>query len=174
MRKINQSFLYSFLGFFIAAAIYQSVTPAFGDGRVTRWALSGVSGGDETYDNATTSYTDVMSVSFRTTGRPVRMELVSTLSSKGYIHGDDQDGDDSWQATCAFYRGATLLSEQAFRISTSGTTGEALDLPLGAISHTDVTAPTPGTYTYKMSCKVIDTNDHVQVNYAKLLVYELP
>lgn len=131
-----------------------------------------VSSSSGTYSSVTTSFADVtnLTVTITTTGRPVRLELISDGSQSEIVLNSSTD-----RATlqAKILRGASTVASYAFELQAATGTAGALEtfLAPSVVSHVDVVAA--GTYTYKVQAKKSSVNDSPSIDNVKLIAYEL-
>lgn len=127
------------------------------------------------YQNTTTTFTDVtnLSVTITTNGRPVKLELIPALATTTcYVAalgiGSVSDGESAFR----FMRDATAIGQMRLTISgASSAGGWNLGMPPGVIS--TVEAVSAGTYTYTLQGKANNGNSRADVFHCKLVAYEL-
>lgn len=145
-------------------------------GNVTRAKLASfnytLSSSCGSFTSSSASLVDVtnLSASITTSGRPVRIVLVSANNSGAWsIFGGAVAG-----ASATFYayilRGSTEIGIQALTVGATGGTLAGASVPCSAVSHIDVVGA--GTYTYKVQISIVGTG-LVAITEAKLLVYEI-
>lgn len=138
-----------------------------------KYALSSSSGN---FTSASTTYVDVtnLSVSFTSSGtNPIKLELIPDGSASsagiGLIAGNVASALVNFQVL----RDATAVA--TFRCQLRDT-GAATDDPVNIVAPPVLGVdfnPTPGTYTYKVQAKSASASCDVNVNFCKLLVYEM-
>ena len=112
-----------------------------------------------------------LSVTLSTSGRPVRVQLISdgdtTFGSAMGAYGPGTASNGLFQ----LLRGASILQVENINVTASATGGSLrIDVPVSSFGHTDV--PASGVCTYTVRFRSI-TGSAVFCNYAKLVAYEL-
>lgn len=155
----------------IFTALLFWLSPAESDSRFTKYKVSASS------DLATMTsgtYADVnnLSLSFKTTGRPVSIMFIGDGSTAGQIYGTKGSGLEVL-GYFKVLRDSTVVSEQTMVIQANGNGANqiGIQVPVGALNTMDV--PPAGTYTYKLQQKGAATYT-IGVTYTKMLIYELP
>lgn len=144
------------------------------ESRFTKYKLSS-SSGSFTSTSAAPTWADVtnLSLSFKTTGRPVLITLIND-STSSTADSASAIGCNSGAASCDVYfaidRGGSVISKtNLVDIDLNGNT-PTLHVPCSSLSYVDV--PAAGTYTYKI--KTFVTTGTARVISCKLMIYELP
>lgn len=125
--------------------------------------------GDSSTSSSTYSDVTNLSVSFRTTGRPVGLRLIPD-NSDSYI-GVTATNVSTPIGFATFLRDAVTIAESRYeaRAASSATDDPVVIVGVGAQSTVDF--PPPGTYTYKVQFKA--TAGTMNISNAKLLAFEL-
>ena len=133
-----------------------------------------------TYQNLTTSYTDVtnLSVTITTTGRPVFLAIITEDTTDNALISVEDSNAHTADAAFKFVRTLsgtpTDISTHRIKVQSSGftlaTDQKIISLPVSSLIHVDVIGA--NTYTYKLQARVV-AGDSVNVVNAKLLAFEL-
>ena len=135
-------------------------------------AISSSSG---TFSSSSATYVDVtnLSVTITTSGRPVKLGLISaTTTGNASVARSNINvfvSGGSLRAAFKFVRDSTDIAVNDEQSDGTGTAG--LSIPSGSISHIDAVAA--GTYTYKLQVCVSNASGTVEVRNCKLIAYEL-
>lgn len=152
------------------------------DANVTRAKLESVgqqiSASSGVFSSSSASATDVtnLSVSITTTGRPVFVGLMhdGTVTAGQYsilkANAVGGGGDDN-RVIFSLVRGATIIAQSALRNQLTTTELVSTEVPSSSLWIIDV--PSAGTYTYKAQVTVPVPADSAEVQYTKLIAYEL-
>lgn len=135
-----------------------------------------ISSSSSAFATTSTSFVDVtnLSVTIVTSGRPVRVQLMSDGNAANYSYLSVESTNVAQPgplANFAVFRGATEISRELL-----GTSNTSSDLPKSYIPSSSLSvidAVAAGTYVYKVQAKVLSTNTTARVILAKLVVYEL-
>lgn len=155
-------------------------TAKIADGAVTpakRSALGQqISSSCANFSSANTSQTDVtnLSVTITTTGRPVFIGLISDGSvNNSQIGTVRSDGGQNISSNFFIVRGGSNIAFYNISQELSATLSNVHSayVPASAISTIDPVAA--GTYTYKIQVTSLNTSVSTNVNYSKLIAYEL-
>jgi hypothetical protein len=143
------------------------------ESRFTKYKISATSTGNFTTSSTTTVDVTNATLSFKASGRPI----VITMQSDGTANTSGIGVFDGVAIICNSYfyidRGGSNLNKDLLSISgAAGTLGSFV--PTGSIKFLDTTAVAGTTYTYKLRMDVSAATTTGYVNYAKLVVYELP
>jgi len=126
------------------------------------------------YTNATTTPTDIVSVSFTSTGKPIRIVLLPDSASPSTSHGIglSDTGTGSLAANILMYRDATQISQFPYILAS----GVSWSNPSYGLNYPEyIETPGAGTYTYKLQGSVLNTgvNQTLNVTNMALVVYEI-
>jgi len=152
-------------------------TAKLADGSVTRAKEAAVgqqiSSSSGAFNTASTSYVSItnLSVSLTTTGRPVMLFLMSTITGGSTSTVSISNGSSNTvSAILKFSRGGSELSNFNFGTDGSGSFG-AMSIPPGSFMLLDT--PSAGTYTYTVEGRCNGAGQTLQVANVKLVAYEL-
>lgn len=132
-----------------------------------------ISSVNASYENTTTSDTDIATTTITTTGRPVLLLLQSTSApSIGHVRSARTSAGVNTFSRVSFYRDSTAIGVQEFGFSVSGSSGVTpyIEIPTSAFLMIDT--PIAGTYTYKASGRLF-TGNELLIENVKLLAIEL-
>lgn len=135
-----------------------------------------VSNGCGAFVTANTTATDVtnLSVTITTSGRPVRLELITEDDSNESNVVINRTSSNLPRGYMWFVRGSSVIGrhELALNVDTSATENLiAIGWPPSAFAQIDF--PSAGTYTYKIMVYNQNASSQFVVNYCKLVAYEL-
>lgn len=127
-----------------------------------------------TFTTTSTSAVDVtnLSVTITTTGRPVRIQLISSAEAATSVVGvTNGSGSSAAEGRFLLYRDAVLISRDGLRIQIgSGGTSPTIQVPPANFSCVDIVSA--GTYTYKLQALTTTTNDTITVRNVILSAFE--
>lgn len=163
----------SLLALFTAFVLWFS--PAESDSRFTKYKLSSSS---STFTTTSTSFVDVtnLSLSFKTTGRPVIVGLVadgSSGASQSYI-GGSATAVTTAGVRLKILRDAVVVAEVEQQVAAALNAAPYLWTYSPPSSLWGIDVPSAGTYTYKVQALVINSSITGSVIRSKLAIYELP
>lgn len=126
-----------------------------------------ISASSGTYSRSTGSYGDVnnLACTLTTTGRPVRVELISDASGNPAYVGDASTTNGTLYLK--FLRDSTNIGEFQYNNFSTTTIWQG---PCSMVATID--APSAGTYVFKLQAKGSVT-ENISVYYSKLVAYEL-
>lgn len=141
-------------------------------------ALSEECVSDEGTNLNTWDYVSDLTVTIETTGRPVRVELVSAYkgnssSVEGYTTGTSHYVDVRFQIErqTAIPVSSQIVASYRYCMQDDGDDGEALVVTPGTLSHLDT--PPAGTHSYRLKAKAGNTDMLWRVREVRLVAYEL-
>lgn len=137
----------------------------------------GISSSSGAFSNTTTSFTTVtnLSVTINIVGRPIIMQLIPDGSGSAAnikLINNVGAGSAVNRAKLRFRRGGGQIA--LFEVGSDGTTNgfiNDLQWPVGAFYFID--NPGAGTHTYDIQAAVNTAVNDIQVNFCKLVVYEM-
>ena len=134
-----------------------------------RVASSGVTSTNIT-STSEVDVTGMTAPSITTTGRPVRIAVVSNGSINQALMSV-QSSTGLAVATLRLYRDSTLIATHMLKLSTGASNVIDLSVPSSVFSHIDT--PSAGSYVYKLAAYVALSGHSLTVAYSKLEVMEL-
>jgi hypothetical protein len=134
-----------------------------------------VSSSSGSFSTTSTSLIDItnLSVTITTTGRPVYICLVPSLTAASRVAANRSTTALVAQAEITFVRDATtvFVCDMSIDASSLSSTSAYLSMPTSMFSQIDT--PAAGTYVYKARTRALTTSTTVSVTEARLFVYEL-
>lgn len=120
------------------------------------------------------TYADVtnLSVTITTSGRPVCLALISSGVETGNGFSIDALSGASSDSMLKL-KYVRDLTDIAFVRVSAAESGGSSSVEAGGANFMHIDTPSAGTYTYKLQARVLNSGDSGNVNYAKLIAYEL-
>lgn len=131
-----------------------------------------ISGSSGAFASSSASYVDItnLSVTITTTGNPVVLMIVPDGSGNAAFL-DIQNSTGAATSQFNYVRASTIIAENSFSWAETGAVIVALDVELPVSAHIMFDPVGAGTYTYKMQGR--QSSGSFQVNYVKLVAYEI-